>query len=443
MNAAQALMDALQPKEKPQAYDTQATVVRVDGDTLWVHIPGGVEETPVQRTIAASVGDVVQVRVADGSAWVVGNASAPPTDDKEALRAITIASDAAETARDTKATLEIKDRQIQSLVTAVDRKASTYNMGFTDISFAWETISGDAMQTKSGDDIQVHTLNPPTAGETEGITSLADGDVWYNSDEGSKAYRWNGSTWESVQDSELSEISQKLDSITLRDIGPDGQVSSIALNDQGQINLLGSVIAERLNVDALFAKDIKATGSFEVDNNTWDLTQNSNGFTLESKRSTPEGFQSASSLGVWDNMILMNGYEDTIISAGNEVVLEAPHITFSTGAPSPASSGLDFGSSVYRWGTAYVNAVNIGGYPAVAKRNKTVTGNTTANGNISLALSGDYGILSVRRTDASGVCIPYFINSEAKWYVHIISPMASYGVIASTAVTLDVDYYLK
>ena len=71
-----------------KAYDTTATVTRVDGSTVWVHIPGGVDETPVKRTINAKAGDEVQVRVSGGSAWLNGNTSAPPTDDTQANLAV-------------------------------------------------------------------------------------------------------------------------------------------------------------------------------------------------------------------------------------------------------------------------------------------------------------------------------------------------------------------
>lgn len=71
-------------KKTPKAYDTQATVTRIEGGTAWVHIAGGVDETPVKRTIACSEGDSVQVRVSGGRAWITGNASAPPTDDAQA-----------------------------------------------------------------------------------------------------------------------------------------------------------------------------------------------------------------------------------------------------------------------------------------------------------------------------------------------------------------------
>lgn len=80
------------------SYDTQATVVRIEEDTAWVHIAGGVDETPVQRTIACQEGDRVQVRVGGGRAWITGNASAPPTDDAVATQAKSAAVVAQDTA---------------------------------------------------------------------------------------------------------------------------------------------------------------------------------------------------------------------------------------------------------------------------------------------------------------------------------------------------------
>lgn len=74
-------------KQGTTAYDTTAQVVRTEGDTLWVHIPGGVDETPVRKTVAAIPGDTVQVRVSGGRAWITGNRTAPPTDDRVANEA--------------------------------------------------------------------------------------------------------------------------------------------------------------------------------------------------------------------------------------------------------------------------------------------------------------------------------------------------------------------
>lgn len=76
---------------KPKPYDTQAEVLRVENDIAWVHIPGGVEETPVRLTMNAKKGDMVNIHVASGSAWITGNGTNPPTDDTEALVAKGIA----------------------------------------------------------------------------------------------------------------------------------------------------------------------------------------------------------------------------------------------------------------------------------------------------------------------------------------------------------------
>lgn len=81
-------------KKETKAYDTQAEVVRVEGLTAWVHIPGGVDETPVSMTMNAKAGEMVQVRVSGGRAWLTGNASSPPTDDTKANAASELAYNA-------------------------------------------------------------------------------------------------------------------------------------------------------------------------------------------------------------------------------------------------------------------------------------------------------------------------------------------------------------
>ena len=85
---AKALLKALgQQKKATSAIDTQAEVKRVEGNTIWVHIPGGVDETPIRKTISAKAGDRIQIRVAGGRAWATGNETSPPTDDTEARAA--------------------------------------------------------------------------------------------------------------------------------------------------------------------------------------------------------------------------------------------------------------------------------------------------------------------------------------------------------------------
>ena len=102
-NIINTLIESMQATEKkPKAYDTGATVLRIENGTAWVRIPGGVDETPVKLTIDAKVGDVVQVRVSDGSAFLVGNATAPPTDDttaKEVEQKVSVVTKVVETVK--------------------------------------------------------------------------------------------------------------------------------------------------------------------------------------------------------------------------------------------------------------------------------------------------------------------------------------------------------
>ena len=81
---AKQIASIIKKDEQTKGYDTTATVTRIDGGTAWVHIPGGVDETPVKMTVNAKAGDSVQVRVSGGRAFLVGNGTAPPTDDSGA-----------------------------------------------------------------------------------------------------------------------------------------------------------------------------------------------------------------------------------------------------------------------------------------------------------------------------------------------------------------------
>ena len=86
------LMDAINAvsQNKTQPYDRQGEVKRIEGKIAWVKLEGSDRETPVQMTIACDVGDTVQARIGGGSAWLTGNLTAPPTDDKKAVEAISM-----------------------------------------------------------------------------------------------------------------------------------------------------------------------------------------------------------------------------------------------------------------------------------------------------------------------------------------------------------------
>lgn len=101
-------------KRKTEPYDTVATVKRVKDGTAWVHIPSGIDETPVKLTVNAKAGDKVQVRVGGGKAWITGNATAPPTDDTTAVKARYEAQSAKQSA------VEAKIEAVKSAGTATE-----------------------------------------------------------------------------------------------------------------------------------------------------------------------------------------------------------------------------------------------------------------------------------------------------------------------------------
>ena len=99
------------------AYDVSAVVMRIEDDIAWVHIDGGVDETPVKLTVSAHEGDVVQVRVGGGTAWLTGNGTRPPTDDARAIVAQETADDAVAFLRIQQAEIDrLKARYIETLL---------------------------------------------------------------------------------------------------------------------------------------------------------------------------------------------------------------------------------------------------------------------------------------------------------------------------------------
>ena len=94
----------------------------------------------------------------------------------------------------------------------------------------------------------------------------------------------------------------------------------------------------------------------------------------------------------------------------------------------------DWGSSQSIWSTKQTDLIH--------KLNKTVNGSTSSsNSYISLGLSADYGVLSVRDTSSTHICIPYWSTASNGWYARVLTTaMANAN---SATVSLDVDYYAK
>lgn len=138
--------------------DTQAEVIRVEDNTVWVHIPGGIDETPVQKTISAKAGDTVQVRIANGDAWLVGNGSAPPTDDAKAIEAIEYSRVAAIAAEDAQIAAGTAKSAAENAVTMAGRAQQAATDAERDAGIAKESADSALTQLAYVEDV-VGVLN--------------------------------------------------------------------------------------------------------------------------------------------------------------------------------------------------------------------------------------------------------------------------------------------
>lgn len=71
----------------------------------------------------------------------------------------------------------------------------------------------------------------------------------------------------------------------------------------------------------------------------------------------------------------------------------------------------------------------------------TISRTTDTAGTARLNIGGAYGIKSIRETKGVYICVPLWSTTAAGWYVKVMTP--ALAAVASTAVTLEVDYYLK
>lgn len=113
-------LKVLNNKDKgPKPYDTTAEVVRVEDGVAWVHIDGGVEETPAELTINAVKGDKVKVRLVGGQAFLIGNGTAPPTDDRVANNAMGVATGARTVAVQAEEVAQVTRQETRPAITSM------------------------------------------------------------------------------------------------------------------------------------------------------------------------------------------------------------------------------------------------------------------------------------------------------------------------------------
>lgn len=94
------LADLLTGGTDDSTVSSEATVTRIDDEgTVWVHFPGGVDETPVHTCLASvSPGDTVPVEIAQGRAAIPGNKSDVPAASSTVRKVAKVADHADEIA---------------------------------------------------------------------------------------------------------------------------------------------------------------------------------------------------------------------------------------------------------------------------------------------------------------------------------------------------------
>ena len=211
---AKTIIEAVKHSENKgtQPYDTTAEVIRVEGDTAWVYISGGVSETPVKKTINCFKGDIVQVRVGGGSAWITGNESKPPTDDAKA----DVANETAITA----------SKRARTAFTTAENAQTTASNALNK--------ANQAQTSADGKNTIYYGSTQPTGGSI--------GDTWFNEAEDNAIYRFNGTTWVKAE------------------LGEDA-IADLAITNAKIGNLdAGKITSGTINVNRLNVSQIISTG---------------------------------------------------------------------------------------------------------------------------------------------------------------------------------------
>ena len=222
---------------KTESYDTQGTVKRIDGKTAWIRLNGGVDETPVQLTIDCKAGDTVQVRVGGGTAWITGNSTAPPTDDKKANEAL----------QSVKTYSKAVEKQLSELSDEMSGMADDLSEDIEDV----EEIAVIALTSANGKNTIYHSSVQPSGGDYK------ENDVWFDSAHDYAMYKWSGTAWvkeqfgnEAIKD--LAITNAKIANATIS----DAKISTI---DAGKITS-GVIDSARINTSAITIGESQVTG---------------------------------------------------------------------------------------------------------------------------------------------------------------------------------------
>lgn len=228
-------------RQKTSPLDIMGKVTRVEDGVAWVRFAGSeVGDTPVRMNMDCKEGDDVQVRSSGGKAWIVGNQSAPPTDDTKASEAGAEARRAHESIQSVKETVTEVEHTVQEQkrqITIIDETAVTGvvvqyakstsptvapTSGWSSASPTWEsgkyiwqrtvtTIAGEQIVSnvsciqgakgekgQKGEDGTSVTILGHYDTEAELIAEHPTGSLGDAYLVGGDLYVWNGSAWENV-----------------------------------------------------------------------------------------------------------------------------------------------------------------------------------------------------------------------------------------------------
>lgn len=366
-------MSAMKASEqnKTQPYDTQGTVKRVEGSTAWIQFTGADRETPVQMTIACEVGDTVQARVGGGSAWLTGNLTAPPTDDKKANQAISMVTTVVQ---------EVQEQVEEALedVSTVDDVTMQYCLSDSSSSFVqygnWSNtpptyVSGKYYWTRSVlvDDDGNETYGEPRYSQDTQLS--VETDVAFKSNNN---HFWHDSSGAYVTTTDKSYATGSAVRITSSGILQQVNGSTVSSWTNSGISFLqgGSTVASFGSGGVELYSGGTSVASFGstarigvVASDTFNVTIDSNGFYFR-ENASPIGIVRVS----------------TASDVGHATFLGRDMVTLSTSATSSpyvrvsSSGGVQLGGAVSATG-----AISVGGYKLLTTG--TVTDSFTVNAN--------------------------------------------------------------
>ncbi len=154
-----------------------------------------------------------------------------------------------------------------------------------------------------------------------------------------------------------SSIQQLSDELTLKVVDTNGAVlTQIKMDSEHNITLTGDVIADALTVAKLFAKDITATGNFQVKNGTWGIVLNDN--TLKIGIGLEEGVVNSADISFEPSNIYLSagGTHGTIHLQGNSGVHVSGGIYVNESKLIPHTEGTSGNWKYRKWESGFKEA---------------------------------------------------------------------------------------